>query len=299
MPDDFMALAEEIIERKGQLAHCRKTVEKEILHMEILRAMSQAGILRNLVFKGGTCLRLCRGAERLSEDLDFSGGPDFDPNTMADLETHIAGHLRQHYGLEATVRSIGAMSGHRPIHRWWARIVTRPPPARGTSNIGVQRIKIEVDSVRWPTGTSVVPATFPHGSVIMPSAAVAVRCVPVVQTMADKLVALPLSIIERHNPRFRDIWDIHKFMPVSAEERRPIIEAAREDATSRMGLDEFKGILTAVGERLPAIIASNAFRDTLRTFLPMDVAARTVDAPDYREALTNQMTEIFAQLRDT
>lgn len=133
----------------------------------------------------------------------------------------------------------------------------------------------------------------------MPSTAVAVRCVPVAQTMADKLVALPVSIIERHNPRFRDIWDIHKFMPVSAEERRPIIDAAREDATSRVRLDEFKGTLTAVGERLPAIIASDAFRDTLRTFLPMDVAARTVDAPDYREALSNQMTEIFAQLRDT
>ena len=116
--------------------------------------------------------------------------------------------------------------------------------------------------------------------------------------MADKLVALPISIMERRNPRFRDIWDIHKFMPPSAGERRPVIEAAREYAARRMGLDEFKDTLTAMSEKLPAIIASDAFRDTLRLFLPMDVAARTVDAPDYREAVTNQMMEIFAQVRD-
>ena len=298
MPDDFMAVAEEIIERKGQLAHCRKTVEKEILHMEILRATSQAGTLRKLVFKGGTCLRLCRGGERLSEDLDFTGGPHFDPETMDNLEKTIGDHLWRHYGLESMVRAVGKISGDRPTHRWWARIVTRPSPTGGTSNIGVQRIKIEVDSESWPERTSVVPAIFPHGGVIMPSTAVAVRCVPVAQTMADKLVALPISIMERRNPRFRDIWDIHKFMPPSAGERRPVIEAAREYAARRMGLDEFKDTLTAVSEKLPAIIASDAFRDTLRLFLPMDVAARTVDAPDYREAVTNQMMEIFAQVRD-
>ena len=49
-----------------------------------------------------------------------------------------------------------------------------------------------------------------------------------------------------------DIWDIHKFMPVSAGDLRPIIEALR-----------------------------------------------TVDAPDYHGAVSNQITEIFAPLRDT
>ena len=45
---------------------------KEILHYDILAAMRRAGFLDRLAFHGGTALRLCCGAERLSEDLDFS-----------------------------------------------------------------------------------------------------------------------------------------------------------------------------------------------------------------------------------
>jgi predicted nucleotidyltransferase component of viral defense system len=49
-------------------------VEKELLHHDILREMSMAGLLKNLTFIGGTCLRACYGSSRLSEDLDFTGG---------------------------------------------------------------------------------------------------------------------------------------------------------------------------------------------------------------------------------
>ena len=293
-----MAVADEIIGRKEQLAHCRRTVEKEILQMEILRAMEQAGILRRLVFKGGTCLRLCRGGERLSEDLDFSGGPHFDPETMDNLEKTVAAHLRWHYGLESTVRRMRKLTGDRAVHRWWARIVTRPSATGSPSNIGVQRIKIAVDSEGLPEGTSVVRARFPHRTVLMPSAEVPLRCVPVSRTMADKLVALPTSIMERRNRRFRDIWDIHSFMPPLARDRREIIDAARDRGARMKGPHEFETILTSATEKLPAIIASSAFRNTLRRFLPMDVASRTLDDPHYREAITNHMLETLAQLRD-
>ena len=42
------------------------TIEKELLHYEILNAMDEGGLLDRLVFQGGTSLRLCYGAERYS-----------------------------------------------------------------------------------------------------------------------------------------------------------------------------------------------------------------------------------------
>jgi predicted nucleotidyltransferase component of viral defense system len=44
---------------------------KEAIHLHLLSAMSEAGILRHAVFQGWTALRLCYGSERYSEDLDF------------------------------------------------------------------------------------------------------------------------------------------------------------------------------------------------------------------------------------
>jgi len=75
-PQDFNGLVELAMKRPG-LAAMRPVVEKEILHYDIFQALDTAGLLRGLVFQGGTSLRLCRGSQRFSEDLDFAGGKDF------------------------------------------------------------------------------------------------------------------------------------------------------------------------------------------------------------------------------
>ena len=47
---------------------------KEAIHLHLLSALSEAGVLRHVIFQGGTALRLCYGGERYSEDLDFVCG---------------------------------------------------------------------------------------------------------------------------------------------------------------------------------------------------------------------------------
>ena len=47
---------------------------KETIHLHLLSALSDAGLLRHVVFQGGTALHLCYGGERYSEDLDFVCG---------------------------------------------------------------------------------------------------------------------------------------------------------------------------------------------------------------------------------
>ena len=70
----FDQLVEDAIKNTRDLAPLRVVVEKELLHHDILRILSEAGLLSQLTFIGGTCLRACYGSNRLSEDLDFTGG---------------------------------------------------------------------------------------------------------------------------------------------------------------------------------------------------------------------------------
>src|SRR3977135_2937274 len=64
---DFMATHGISIEMEQNLV-------KEAIHLHLLSALSDAGVLRHVVFQGGTALRLCYGGERYSEDLDFVCG---------------------------------------------------------------------------------------------------------------------------------------------------------------------------------------------------------------------------------
>lgn len=73
----FDQLVDEALHARADLSSLRPVVEKELLHHDILREMSAAGLLAGLTFMGGTCLRACYGSSRLSEDLDFTGGGDF------------------------------------------------------------------------------------------------------------------------------------------------------------------------------------------------------------------------------
>jgi predicted nucleotidyltransferase component of viral defense system len=73
----FDELVDAALKNKQDLAPLRTVVEKELLHHDILRVLSGAGLLAKLTFIGGTCLRACYGSSRLSEDLDFTGGADF------------------------------------------------------------------------------------------------------------------------------------------------------------------------------------------------------------------------------
>ena len=62
----FDQLVDEALRSRTDLATLRPVVEKELLHHDILREMSGAGLLAGLTFIGGTCLRDCYGSPRLS-----------------------------------------------------------------------------------------------------------------------------------------------------------------------------------------------------------------------------------------
>lgn len=65
-----MISKEELVELKNKKGINLYYLEKEYLQYIFLNAISKYG--DSIVFKGGTCLRICYGLERASEDLDFS-----------------------------------------------------------------------------------------------------------------------------------------------------------------------------------------------------------------------------------
>ena len=61
--------ADEIIRNSTALSALKPVIEKELIHYDIFYQMRESGLMpENMVFIGGTCLRLCHGSNRYSED---------------------------------------------------------------------------------------------------------------------------------------------------------------------------------------------------------------------------------------
>src|ERR1700722_17012996 len=99
----FDQLVKEALKNQPNLSPLKIVVEKELLHHDILRILNQNNLLTNLTFIGGTCLRICYGGIRLSEDLDFTGGHDFSRDSLSTMGQIITDSLSEKYGLQVTV----------------------------------------------------------------------------------------------------------------------------------------------------------------------------------------------------
>lgn len=66
-------LEQSLIENQSnKLKTSKENIAREVYEILILQAIGESNIGKNLVFKGGTALRLAYNSPRFSEDLDFS-----------------------------------------------------------------------------------------------------------------------------------------------------------------------------------------------------------------------------------
>ena len=307
---DFLSVASEIVRGDPALASCRPVIEKELLHFEILGAMHDAGLLRHLTFKGGTCLRLCHGGVRFSEDLDFSGGDAFDRVLLEGIEDVLRHRIGRHYGLEVAVKQPGLarkarMSGEgheaaeaskgreKDVDRWTARIVTRPAERAG--RVGVQRIKIEVDRRVHAPEEIVYPALRPRYALIQDYfTPFPVRAASLHDICTDKLIAFPMSVLTRENPRHRDIWDI-QWIARRAGDTAGLERRAARKAVARGLTGRYVEALVKTIEGCRGIIMSGRFVETLQRFIPRPLATRTVGDASYREHLAATVETLFGE----
>lgn len=196
-------LSQAAVEAGGPDAPTRPAILKELLHYDILLAISRSDVNRRLVFQGGTALRLCYGGQRYSEDLDFTCGADaVEPFNLEDVESLLRAHVADRYGLamDLVVPKPGVAgefgTGQVAVKRW-VFVISVPGFA------AAQRIHIEICNV--PSyevmPTLIQPRYHVLGDVY---GDIALRVESLNEILADKIVAL----IARRHTKARDVWDL-------------------------------------------------------------------------------------------
>jgi predicted nucleotidyltransferase component of viral defense system len=198
------------IQRRGIEAGMDQNLMKEAIHLHLLSALSEAGVLQHVVFQGGTALRLCYGGERYSEDLDFVCGKagaylkdvEFDGLVDKALET-TKRTLQRDFDINAAQISLKRpaqpelIKGDDVNVAAWQIVV----PVNPTPNTPKSRIKIEFANVpsydSKPLTVNATPGLVQIQDVIL-------NAETANEILADKAVALTA----RAALKFRDVWDV-------------------------------------------------------------------------------------------
>jgi predicted nucleotidyltransferase component of viral defense system len=274
----------------GNVAHMRPVVEKELLHYDILFSLEKEGMLNDLTFQGGTSLRLCHGANRFSEDLDFAGGKEFSAAQLAEMKECIETYIGSRYGLEVIVKEPNQLKKDPKytdlkIDKWQIAVVTSPE----RKDIPRQKIKLEVANVpaytREPLPMGANYDFLPDGyedTLIMTET--------LDEVMADKLVSLPAT---QNYVRNRDIWDLSWLKQQGAQIREDLVQQKLND----YGIEGYEVMLGTMIGRIPEIVAGNQFKDEMRRFTPSNIYERTLGQEKFEQFLVNNVTQILKGLQ--
>jgi predicted nucleotidyltransferase component of viral defense system len=179
------------------LASLRVVVEKEILHHDILRILSQENLLSSLTFIGGTCLRACYGGIRLSEDLDFTGGKDFSRTHLANMGHILVDNLNEKYSLRVAVSE--PIKENKNVDTWKIKIETRPTQ----KHLPAQRINIDI--CRVPSYEKQAMLLINPYGIDMGTNGLVIQAQSREEIYTDKLLAFALR---PNRLKYRDLWDI-------------------------------------------------------------------------------------------
>ena len=196
--------------KQGIPGEMEQNLIKETIQLHLLSALSEAGILRHVVFQGGTALRLCYGGERYSEDLDFVCGKagsyidniEFEKLVDSAVET-TKKTLHREFDIgpgEILLKKppfpMAIRSGSAEVVTWQISVPVAPMRHAPKS-----RIKIEFANVpSYDSGPDVAKAV--PGLVQMEDVILTVESAN--EILADKAVALTA----RQALKYRDVWDV-------------------------------------------------------------------------------------------
>jgi len=288
---EFRAFASRITAEQGR-ATMLPVIEKELLHYEILQALEAKGLLETLVFQGGTCLRLCYGADRYSEDLDFAGGPDFTGQSLLDAKTEIERTLERRYDVQVRVSqprrsTVDARSTGVTVENWRISVIT----AAARPDIPQQRVSIQIAPVPAytrelrPLAVNYADLPASYSNVILISESFEEIC-------ADKLLSFVCSGHIRH----WDLWDLRWLA------RRPGFDRAKVPALITRKIPDYgesERFADMVGSRVSAIseiIDGAEFMAQMRRFLPSSVIDDTLAKEKFRVQMAAEIGELYELL---
>jgi predicted nucleotidyltransferase component of viral defense system len=283
----FDELVDEALNNKQEVARLRVVVEKELLHHDILRVLSGAGLLTQLTFIGGTCLRACYGSNRLSEDLDFTGGSDFTRDQLAAMSNILIESLKAKYGLEINVTDPVREEGN--VSTWKLKVQTRP----GRKDIPAQRINIDVCAI--PSYQPRPMALLNPYGVEMGTSGLILQAQSREEIFADKLVAFALRPNRLKN---RDLWDIAWLHQQQIKPALDLIKNKLNDhhAQTDVYLNAFAERSASLNKDLEI---AKEFRKEMARFLPNETVKETVNSEKFWEYLSNLLESYHLQLMKT
>ena len=276
----FDQLVSEALRARADLSSLRPVVEKELLHHDILREMSEAGLLAGLTFIGGTCLRACYGSSRLSEDLDFTGGSDFRRGDLAELATVLTDRLKSRYGLPVRVSEPVKTGGN--VSTWKLVIETRP----GRKHLPAQRINLDICAI---------PSHDPRPMMLrnlygvdLGTSGLILQAQSREEIFADKVVALALR---ENRIKNRDLWDIAWLIQQGVELPLQLIPLKIRDHKR-----EKADFIAALEARLAGLrgqpVMRAEFMKEMQRFLPAATVRDTIEKEPYWSYLTQVVTEL-------
>ena len=256
---DFNELVDLAMQQPGRGA-MRPVVEKEILHYDIFYALDKAGLLKDLVFQGGTSLRLCRGSSRFSEDLDFAGGKE--PKDMATSPDY---------------------DGVK-VDKWQISVETAPQQR----DLPRQKIKVEIANI--PAHTRELLPLRLNYDFLQGSGAVLVNAESIDEVMADKIVAFPVA----KNTRYRDIWDLAWLQQQGAKLDPALVIQKIDDYK----IENYPALLSNAIIRLPELVNGKPFKDQMLRFIDSETIAKTLDNPLFLTYLIKTLHDLFGKMAE-
>ncbi len=286
---DFNALVARAMQQ-AEVAAMRPVIEKELLHYDILYCLDQAGLLNELVFQGGTSLRLCYGGNRFSEDLDFAGGKDFSSAKLAVMKDCLEDYIGKRYGLDVNVKEPASLKQEEEyaelhIDKWQINITTAP----GQKDMPRQKIKLEVANVPAYTKEArplrnnydFLPDGYEDTLVLTKT---------LDEVMADKLISLPAT---QKYIRHRDLWDLVWLQQQQARLKPDLVRLKLIDYK----IPDYQQLLENRIASLSEVVAGAAFHNEMKRFLPTNVYDRTLGQDKFQAFMLRSLKTLMMDLQ--
>jgi predicted nucleotidyltransferase component of viral defense system len=268
----------------------RSVIAKELLQYDIIYALDNEGLLRNLVFKGGSALRMCRNSDRFSDNLEFSGGIEFSSAELEKIMLCLQGDLTGRYGFHIDLTqptAVDMVSKYQKTKVNNFRISIEI--SSDIENMPIGHINLEITAT--PSFTNEVLPTFENYPVIGEGRApVLLRVETVDEILADKLVNYPMTTSSKG---YDDLWDIAWLLHKGA---KLDMELIKQKLSFFDISDTYPLFLSACIDKITDIVKSQEFLAHLKKNRPSRTNQLTFEKPEFLIYLVDVNTRIFNKL---
>jgi len=280
----FDRLIDQAISNQMEYLTLRTVVEKEILHHDILRILNDSGLLKSLVFIGGTCLRVCYGSSRLSEDLDFTAGRDFNIQVFNELADVFKESFLRKYDLPVEVRV--PKENDSSVKTWKLLIQTRPE-----HHLPVQRIHIDIN--RLPS-YDISPRMIRNNyGIDLGTSGLIFWVESRTEIITDKYLALGLRLNRLKN---RDLWDIIWLHQTGFKPDAGLLIKKLHDYNTDKDY-----YIECMAERIVSLSETpqvyTDFKKEMVRFLPVSIVSETIESLEFWTYLKTIIQETWKLLR--